>query len=290
MQNTNKVTFAFFGTSRFSVFVLEELKKAGYIPALIITTEDKAKGRKLILTPSEVKKWALAENIPFITPKSLKTPETLDEIKKYSENYDFFIVASYGKIIPQNILDLPKHQTINVHPSLLPRLRGASPIQSAILSENETGVTIMRLDAEMDHGPLLAQEKVSVPEWPPYKKDLEENLAKKGGELLVRIIPDWISGKLAEIPQDHDSATYCKKIEKSDGEINLDGDPELNIRKIRAFHMWPGAYFFIHHKGTQKRVVIKSAHIEDGKLILERVVPEGKNEMFYKDFLNGFKN
>lgn len=279
----SNIKWIFFGTSNFSVLVLEELKKKGFLPNLIVTTEDKPKGRKLILSPSEVKIWAEKEGINFIQPKSLKTADIEGELKKYSP--DVFVVASYGKIIPQNILDIPSHKTLNVHPSLLPKLRGASPIQSAILEETETGVTIIRLDAEMDHGPIVAQQKITIIEWPPYAEKLEEISAQIGGSLLADILPNWIENKIIEKEQDHKVATYCKKIQKSDGELNLNDSPELNLRKIRAYHTWPGAYFI----DNNKRIVVKQAHLENNLLIIDRVTPEGKKEMGYKDYLNGKK-
>jgi len=284
-----KINFTFFGTSKFSVLVLEELKKNGFIPSLIITTEDKPKGRKLILTPPEVKIWAKKENIPFIQPKSLKDSSIFNTIKEKTFSEDVFIVASYGKIIPQNILDIPKSGTLNIHPSLLPKLRGASPIQSSILEEDETGVTIIKLDAEMDHGPILAQEKIEIANWPPYANNLEEILAKKGGEILSEILPEWIKGKIKEIEQDHKQASFCKKIEKEDGEINLEDNPETNLRKIRAYNIWPIAFTFYKHKEKNIRLSIKSARSEDGKLILEKVIPEGKKEMSFEDFKKGLR-
>lgn len=292
-QIKKQIKFGFFGTSRFSVLVLEELKKNGFLPSLIITAEDKPKGRKLILTPPEAKVWAEENNINYIQPESLresKNPEIINKINSFSEDgFDLFIVASYGKIIPQNILNIPRHQTLNVHPSLLPKLRGASPIQSAILSQDETGVTIIRLDAEMDHGPILAQEKVEIKNWPPYEYDLETILGQRGGLLLVEIIPDWIENKIKEVEQNHSEATICNKIEKHDGEINLSDSAELNLRKIRAYHIWPTAFYFIEHKGKKIRVIIKTAHIEDDKLVLDRVTPEGKKEMDFKEFQKGLR-
>ena len=254
------------------------------MPSLIVTAEDKPKGRRLILTPPEVKIWAEENNIPYIQPKTLRTREVAELIKSFAtEGFDFFAVASYGKILPKEILDIPKKGVLNVHPSLLPKFRGPSPIQSAILSENETGVTIIKLDEQVDHGPILAQIKVSVPEWPPYEEDLENILGKEGGKLLAEILPDYMLGKTAEKEQDHSIATFSRKIEKSDGEINLSDDAETNLRKILAYHAWPGAYFF--HGG--KRIIVKRAHIENGKLVFEQVVPEGRKEMPYQDFLKG---
>lgn len=282
-----RINFAFFGTGNISIIVLEELRRRGFLPKLVVTTPDKPQGRRLILTPTPTKVWAQKENVPFIELTTLKKLEAEQKLKKYSKDgYDLFIVASYGKIIPKNILDIPKYKTLNVHPSLLPKLRGASPIKSAILEENETGVTIIQLDEEVDHGPIVAQEKVTIADWPPYDEDLEKILGQAGGEILGDIIPDWISGKIKAVEQRHVDATYCKKIEKSDGEINLEDKPEINLRKIRAYHVWPGAYFF----KNDKRVIVKKASIKNDKLVIERVVPEGKKEMSYDDFLRGLKN
>ena len=277
--------WAFFGTSSFSVIILDELKANGFLPELIVTVEDKPKGRKLTMTAPPVKVWAEKEGVKYIQPKSLRKPEVEKEINSYGP-FDLFITASYGKIIPQNILDIPKHKTINVHPSLLPKLRGASPIQSAILEESETGVSIIELDDEIDHGPILSQKKVNI-EWPPYAEDLEKKLGIESGQLLAEILPDIVSGKIKGVPQNHSLATFCQKIEKTDGEIDLKDNPEKNLRKIRAFHVWPGTYFF-DNKG--KRIIIKRAHIENGELILDRIVPEGKKEMGYVDFLKGRRN
>lgn len=285
MSQENKIKFAFFGSSDLSILVLEKMKSLGHTPSLIIAPEDKPKGRKLVLTPPESKTWADQNSIPCLQLRTLRTEEAFGKISSFG-NFDVFIVASYGKLIPDNILNFPKHQTLNVHPSLLPKLRGASPIISAILSENETGVSIIRLDSEMDHGPILSQEKVTIDPWPPYEEDLEKVLAERGAEMLCDILPDWISGKISELPQDHSQATLCGKFKKEDGELNLSDDPNTNLRKIRAFHRWPGTFYF----DEGKRIIVKKAKVENGKLIIERVVPEGKKEMNYEDYLRGKKN
>lgn len=284
-QKNDNPVWVFFGTSNFSVIVLDELKAKGFLPELIITVEDKPKGRKLTMTSPPVKVWAEKEGIKYIQPKSLRKPEVEDEINSYG-SFDIFITASYGKIIPQNILDIPKHKTLNVHPSLLPKLRGASPIQSAILGENETGISILSVDAEVDHGPIVAQKKIEI-EWPPYAADLEKELGKAGGELLAHLLSDWTHSRIEGQEQNHELATFCKKIEKEDGQINLTDSPEINLRKIRAYHVWPGTYFF---DSRGKRIIVKRAHIENGELTLDRIVPEGKKEMGYIDFLKGRKN
>lgn len=279
----NKINFAFFGTDFFAVKVLEELKNQGLLPKVVVTTIDKPKGRKLVLTPTETKVWAIENNIEYIEVKKLDS----DFYQKLSSlNLELSIVASFGKIIPKNVLDLPKFGTINVHPSLLPKLRGPSPLQTAILEEDETGVSIMKLDEEVDHGPILLQEKINI-EWPPYEDELASASAKLGGSMLSKVIDKILSNELVEIEQDHSKATFTKKIEKVDGLIDLKDSPEKNLRKIRSFCVWPGAYFFDE---DNKRIIVKKAHIEDGKLVLERIIPEGKKEMSYADFLRGKKS
>lgn len=271
---------AFFGTDDFSVKVLDTLKAGGLLPALVITTQDKPKGRKLVLTPCEVKIWAQENKVEYLEPEKLNT-EFQETYKKYE--IDLGVVASYGKIIPEAVLEIPKHKTINVHPSLLPKLRGASPLQSAILSESDTGVTIIKLDKEMDHGPILAQQKLDI-EWPPYVSELKESTAKLGGEMALKVIEDIKENKLVEKEQNHSEATFTKKIEKALAEINLNDAPEINLRKIRALQDYNP---FFYDNG--KRVIIKKASINNGELVIEKIVPEGKKEMNYSDYLRGKK-
>ncbi len=293
-EHHKKDGFVFWGTSSFSVGVLEALKDAGVTPDLIITAPDKPKGRKLIITPPPIKIWAEKNNI------SLLQPETLDDSLRstlHDLRSTLFIVASYGKIIPKRILDIPKHGTLNVHPSLLPRLRGASPIQSAILEEDKTGVTIMLIDEQMDHGPVVAQKEIPISPWPPKASTLEPMLAHEGGKLLAEIIPGWISKKITAHEQEHDMATYTKKFTKEDGLIDLSGNSDINFRKIQAFDVWPRAYFFTERhnpkafgdaRASKKiRVAITDAELVEGKLVIKKVLPEGKKEMLYEDFLRG---
>ena len=201
-----------------------------------------------------------------------------------TSNIQLFIVASYGNIIPKAILDIPPLGSLNIHPSLLPKLRGATPIQTAILlGLNETGITIMLMDEKMDHGPIVAQEKSplvgseSAPE-------LEEKLAIQGAKLLAKTIPFWLEKKIKAIPQNDSEATFTKKFSKEDGLIDLNGSAEENYRKIRAFTGTSGTYF-IHEKSGQKiRVRIKASSFSNGKLHIERVIPESGKEMNYDDF------
>lgn len=282
-------SIAFFGTPNFSVDILNHLKEAGLTPELVVATPDKPQGRKMIITPPPTKVWAEENNVLCIQPKTLKKnlPEELT-----GGSFDLFIVASYGKIIPQEVLDLPEHGTLNVHPSLLPLLRGASPIQSSILQDlKETGVTIMLLDADMDHGPIIAQATVEIENWPPKASMLMDLLAQVGGDLLTESILPWINGDIKAEEQDHDKATYIDKIEKEDGLLDIEnGDPYKNYLKIQAFDMGPGTYFFADKGGKKIRVKIIDAEYKNKKLTLTRVVPEGKKEMDFADFERGLNN
>ncbi|MFA5838842.1 MAG: methionyl-tRNA formyltransferase [Candidatus Paceibacterota bacterium] len=273
---------AFLGTSNFSVIVLDELKRDGVIPSLIITAPDKPKGRKLLMTPPEVKIWAEKNKIECI--QSEKLDEKIKN-KLESENFDLFVVASYGKIIPKSVFSLPRYGTLNIHPSLLPKLRGASPIKTVILEdEKNTGVTIMLIDEEMDHGHIIAQKNVKITEWPPKSLELEKRLAKEGANLLADVIPYWLDGKINAQEQNHKLATYSKKIKKEDALINLKDDQYLNYRKIQAFDDNPRAYFFVEKAGEKIRVIITNAKFENGELKILRVIPEGKKEISYEEF------
>lgn len=293
---------AFWGSSRFSVLCLDELKAHGLTPALIITTPDQPTGRGLKLTPTPVKVWATENNITCLTPDKLDTDFTA-ELKKYG--IPLFLVASYGKIIPQLILDLPKNGTLNIHPSLLPKYRGSSPLQEQILNnEKEVGVTIIKLDEKMDHGPIVAQETLNIENWPVKFEELETITARAGTKLFAENLSSYLEGKIIPKEQNHNEATFTKKVEKVDGLIDIvNGDPYKKFLKIQAYSVWPQAYFFVEKKnnltptlpstdgrGPERiRVIVKEAKYADGKLEILKVLPEGKKEMNYSDFLRGLK-
>lgn len=280
--------FAFFGTPEIAVTVLNALHTAGYTPDVVITNPDAPQGRKMVLTPSPVKVWALAHAIPVLEPPSLRSDSRVYDYMK-QHGLDLGVVVAYGKIIPESLLSLPHYGCINVHPSLLPRFRGASPIRSAILhDERDTGVSIMLLDREVDHGPILAQEQLTIreEEWPLRGRTLDQRLAEKGGELLCTVLPGYIEGDIIPQPQDHTKATFCDKISKEMGELSLTDDPYHNLLKIRAFDGWPGTYFFTERHGKRIRVKIVDAELApDGTLRILRVIPEGKNEIAYEEFM-----
>jgi methionyl-tRNA formyltransferase len=280
----NKIIF--FGTSIFSVEVLEQLKARGLIFDAIVTTVDKPQGRKLIMTPPPAKIWATENNVKVFQFEKLK--DSVDELKNL--NPDLFIVASYGKIIPQSILDLPKKGALNIHPSILPEYRGASPLQTCILDDSKNiGVTIIKMDAEMDHGPIVAMKKVDVENWPVNVLELKKILGKEGSDILIASLEEYLDGSLKLVEQDHSKATFTKKITKANGEIDINGDQWKNYLKTQAFFGWPGTFFFTERHGKKIRVKINSASFdkENNKMMIEKVTPEGGKEMAYADFLRG---
>lgn len=286
-NNTTNINFAFFGSDSFSISVLEELKSDGFIPSLIISVPDKPKGRHMIMTSPLIKDWAVKNKIRIIQPEKLDD-KFVSELNK--EKFELFIVASYGKIIPKSVLEIPKYGTLNAHPSLLPKWRGASPLQSTILNnEQETGTTIMLVDEKMDHGPIIAQEKITIEPWPLPIQEFEAILGKKSGVILSEVITPWVNGEIKATPQDENHATFTKKIKKEDGLIDLLRDAPKNYLKICAYSEWPGTYFIVKSKKGDIKVSIKKARLENNTLVIERVVPEGKKEMNYKSFLNGLK-
>ncbi|MCK4918568.1 MAG: methionyl-tRNA formyltransferase [Candidatus Pacebacteria bacterium] len=275
-----KPKIAFLGSPELAVTVLEELKKADITPSLIITQPDKKVGRKLVVTSPPVKTWADENNIPTLQPEKLDE-EFINKLK--SKNWDLFILVAYGKIIPQEILDIPAKGILNLHPSLLPKYRGATPIHSPILNgDTETGVSIVLLDNKLDHGAILAQEKLnlwrnSISEM-PTESQLEKTLAQLGGKLLGGSTPKWLNNEIEAVGQNHEEATFCNKFKSTDALIDLENNPQENFLKIQAFNKWPKAHYFKNNK----RVLIKKAHLENNKLIIDRILPEGGQEIDFK--------
>lgn len=271
---------AFFGTPERSVWCLERLKEAGVLPVVVITRADTAKGRGLVVSGSDVKKWAQQHNIPILTPTSL----TDLEFKKVYASYtpDIGLVIAYGKIIPEDVLDIPTYKTLNIHGSLLPQLRGASPIEMTILQNITPGVTLMLMDKEMDHGPILGTKEISFSHI-PSAPELAKEVVKAGTDLFLSLKDKWISGTLTPIEQDHSKATYTTKISKDMGEISLNSLDESTWRKYQALTPWPGLYFYTEHHGMKKRVNIKEAHF-DGTFCIDTVVVEGKKPQTFTSF------
>ncbi|HEV7121427.1 MAG TPA: methionyl-tRNA formyltransferase [Candidatus Paceibacterota bacterium] len=275
--------FAFFGTPMVAVWVLEELAAAGMLPAVIITAPDKPAGRGMQLQKPDAKLWAEARGIPVLQPEKLDDAFAV-ALAAYA--CDVFLVAAYGKILREDILTLAPHGCLNVHPSLLPKYRGAAPIEAQLLAdERDVGVSLMQMDAEMDHGPILAQERVEVIGWPIMRSTLSELLARAGGRLAAAAMPGWVAGTLEAVPQRHEDATYTRKTEKEDGLIDPNGPARENYLKYCAYEGWPGLYFFAEKNGKKIRVKILKARYEDGSFVIEEVIPEGKRATPYAQFV-----
>jgi len=275
--------WVFFGTDEFAAVVLQELHAKNIIPSLVICAPDIPLRRNKGFESPATKKWAHYYNIPVIQPVTLNKEFELILQKKI---WDLFVVASYGKIISQQILDIPRKGTLNVHPSLLPQYRGASPIETAIIDDSkQTGVTIMEMDAKMDHGPIISYVEHTFDEW-PSAAEIRRTLATIGGSELANIIPHWMNNTVTSKEQNHSEATFTKKFLKSDAQVNLEDNDYDNFRKFQAFRDWNDIYFFIKKNDTQMRVVIKSAHFSNNAFIIDKVVPEGRKEMSYQQFLS----
>jgi len=278
--------FVFFGTPEFATIILEKLIKSGLKPQAV-----------------------------FRDPKESVSVliEKLNKLKP-----DLAVIAAYGKILPKEILEIPRYGFINVHPSLLPKYRGASPIQCAILNgDKETGVTIMKIDEKMDHGPILAISKLQITNSKITYPELSKELAGLGAELMVKIIPDYISEKIKPVKQNHLKATYTKIIKKEDGKIDWSKSAESIERMTRGYYPWPSAWttwngkilkileadiskyknnfqigevFLLKHPNVLRNVgMLLCVKCGIGNLIIKKLQLEGGKILTTKEFLNGHK-
>lgn len=230
---------AFMGTPDLAATVLEKLVAHEYEVVLCVTQPDKPVGRKMVMTPPPAKVTAEKYGIPVWQPDTLRTPEALEHLTSYQP--DMIITAAYGKILPKSMLDLPKYGAINVHGSLLPKYRGAAPVQWAILNLDEkTGVTIMRMDPGMDTGDILTQVEVPISDR-VHTPELMNMLAEAGGDLLISSLPGIIDGSIASIPQNEQDATMSPPITKEQGRIDWNRTAAQISAQVRALSQWPGA-------------------------------------------------
>lgn len=229
----------FFGTPQFSADYLKAILEAGDIEvAAVVTQHDEPVGRKHVLTPPPVKALALEHGIPVWQPASMKSPALHGTLRLYDA--DVFVVIAFGRMLPQDLLSIPKHGVVNVHPSLLPKYRGPSPMFAALLAgDTETGVTIMQIDAEMDHGPVLDAAKIAVDPKETIAT-LTHKVVNIGAPLLISSLRRFVDGTLTPAPQDHTQATFCKLLSRADGVIDWTKPASVIERQIRALNPWPG--------------------------------------------------
>jgi methionyl-tRNA formyltransferase len=234
----------FLGTAELACASLQTLAgDAKFQIAAVVTQPDRSRGRDLKLQPSPVKSLALRLGLPVLQPERAREEKFVAELRALRP--DLIVVVAYGQILPPAILDLPRHGCLNVHTSLLPKHRGAAPIQRAIASgDTETGVTIMKMDVGLDTGPVVAQRRMAI-----HSEDdsagLHDRLAQLGAELLAQTIPDFVAGKIQPMPQPAAGASYAAKIKKEEGRIDWHQPAQTILNRLRAFTPWPGAFTFL---------------------------------------------
>lgn len=299
------IRVVFMGSPEFALPALEALEENFQVVG-VVTQPDRPAGRGRDLTPPPVKILAQDLGLAVIQPATLRKPMAVEQIQEWHP--DVIVVAAFGQILRPNVLRLPAHGCLNVHASLLPRWRGAAPIQAAILhGDEETGVTIMKMDPGLDTGPILAQRTT------PIRADdtagtLSPRLAELGAALLVETLPLYLRGQITPKPQDDSRATYAPMLKKSDGELDFDQPAEALARQVRAYNPWPGTFFF----WQGQRIKVHRAHAiqakgpkpgtttihndqpavgtAEGLLILDELQPSGKRSMSGDTFLHGARD
>lgn len=307
------MNIVFMGTPDFALGVLKSIYESSeHNIVAVVTQPDKPKGRSEKLIASPVKEYAVANNIPVLQPVKIKERDAVDELSKY--NADIFVVAAFGQILSKEILDMPRYGCINVHASLLPKLRGAAPIQWSIADgDAETGVTIMQMNEGLDTGDIITQSKVAILDT-ETGESLFDKLMDEGAKLCIKTLSLIAEGKATRTPQDESMATYAKILKKDMGCINYELSARENDCRIRAFTPWPGGYTYLDGKilkikeehpvedlsdinldKYEKGQIIKVTKDEifvlcnGGALAITKLQPEGKKAMSTHDFLLGKK-
>lgn len=292
-MSPQNLKFIFFGTPDVASKTLEILKDKGYIPEVIVTSPDKKSGRGLQMHETPVALWAKENNIKCLKPEKINE-EFIEELFPHIElvnNHKFdmwptlSIVVAYGKILPEILIKKPELGTLNIHYSLLPLYRGASPLEAALLNGDEvTGVSIQQMQYKLDSGPIMAEEKLEI-SINDTKEEIREDLIRLGANVLSDIIPKIINKEITPKMQDETRASFCTKIKKEDGEIDIiGGNPRENWNKYRAFYGWPGVFFFVNKGGKKLRIKISHTIYENNLFKIRKVIPEGKKEISYEDF------
>lgn len=294
----------FMGSPDFALPTLQALAK-NYDVIGVVTQPDRASGRGRELKAPPVKTFALELGIPVMQPEKLRLPEAMEQLRAWSP--ELIVVAAFGQILKKDVLELPRFGCINVHASLLPRWRGAAPINAAILhGDEETGVTIMQMDVGLDTGPMLNRRSIRLTR-EDTAGSVFEKLSTLGADLLIETLPDYLSGKLTPTPQPEEGVTYAPMLKKEEGELDFTQDVHALERRVRAFNPWPGAFMDfdgsllkVHRAraemrdaSVEQRLIVQSqpaVGANGGILILEEVQPAGKKPMSGKSFLAGARN
>ena len=257
----------FMGTPEFAVGALESIIQAGHQVVLVVTQPDKPKGRGKEMQFTPVKKCALEHDIPVFQPVRIKTPEAVEKLREYEA--EIFVVAAFGQLLSEDILNMPKYGCVNIHASLLPKYRGAAPIQWAILNgEKVTGITIMQMEKGLDSGDILLQSTVEIDE-KETGDSLHDKLAAEGAKLIVEALPKIEKGEIVPIKQNDEEATHVRMLQKSIGEIDWNKSAVTIERMVRGLNSWPSAY--THFNG--KTLKIWSGEISGNETTLPDVVP-----------------
>ncbi|MCM1568958.1 MAG: methionyl-tRNA formyltransferase [Roseburia sp.] len=298
----------FMGTPEFAVGALKALREAGHEITAVVTQPDKAKGRSGQLQFTPVKEYAAAFGIPVLQPVRIKTPEAVEELRRFAA--DVYIVAAFGQLLSQEILDIPRYGCLNIHASLLPKYRGASPIQHAIIKgERKSGVTIMQMDAGLDTGDILYKKETEITDTDNFET-LHDRLMALGGEAIVEALPLIEQGKLTPIKQQEEASCYAPLLQKAMGKIDFTRDAFEIDRQIRGMTPWPSAYAAYRGKqlklwqarpvketvdglqpGSIMCVTKDTIQVACGKnaLCIDELQLEGKKRMKTHDFLLGVK-
>lgn len=295
----------YMGTPDFAVGPLKALVEAGYEVTAVVTQPDKPKGRSKELIAPPVKAYALSQGLTVLQPEKIKTEEAVAELAKYEA--DLFVVAAFGQILSREILTMPKYGCINIHASLLPKYRGAAPIQWSIIDgEKETGVTIMQMDEGLDTGDILTQKIVPISD-EDTGESLFDKLCEAGSELLLETIPQIEAGSLTPVKQDASRSTYAKMLSKELGNIDFEKSAKEIWYLVRGLNSWPSAYTYYNRKtmkiwkaepvaensdlpaGTLVRKDKESIYVQTGEGMLRilEIQLEGKKRMSVKDFMLG---
>lgn len=297
-----KTKIIYFGTDEFVIAPLRALLEIGYEITAVVTTHGNTPVKSFVETYGS--STPISSPINVLQPQSLKDDEFFEEFKRLEP--ELCVIASYGKIIPQRYLEVPRFGFINLHPSLLPKYRGPSPVPASLLAGDKiTGMTIIKMDTEMDHGPIIAQQEMTIEPSDNFIT-LILKLFDAGAKLLTEILPHYLLGEVEPHSQEHELATYTKLLKTEDAEIRLDDTVEVAINKIRALNPEPGTFVKLKRqkekgKNEELRLKILEAEridqydskmpilkLQDGYLFLKKVQPEGKKPMAGEEFMRGY--